>query len=109
VSGLAAADAAADGARRAGSLGPRRPVGAALATAGTGAGGAAATAAAAAVAEVGVAVVAAEAYVAVGPPSVIRQTEADEPHVVAAREAVRAADAAGLLARAYTRPLFIST
>ena len=60
VSGLKAADAAADGARRAGRLGASARTGAAPAGAAVGGG-------------VGV---------GVGRPSVIRQTDEDEPHVV---------------------------
>lgn len=65
VSGLKAGDAAADGARRAGSVRPPRDRGVGAARAPT--------------------------------PAVVQDTDEDEPHVTALKEAVRAADASGLL------------
>lgn len=46
------------------------------------------------------------ASVGIGAPSVIQQTDADEPHVVALKEVVKAADANGLLSLLQSPPGF---
>ena len=77
---MKAADAAADEARRAGTLGARAPPGS---RAGAGAG----------------------VEDEVGTPAVIRQTEEDEAHVTALKEAVKAAESSGLLSLLQPPPL----